>query len=541
VLFQMLLRSSNAVGYSNYPDNVVKRFVHQSAAAGVDLFRVFDSLNSLENMQVAIDAVLETGALLEGAICYSGDLFDASRPKFALQHYLRMAKELEHAGCHIIAIKDMAGICRPRAATALFTALRNEVGLPLHFHTHDTSGLGGASILAAIDAGCHAVDGALDAMSGLTSQPNLGSIVAALEGTEKASSLDREALNQASHYWEGARRYYLPFESDIRAGTSDVYRHEMPGGQYTNLREQARSMGLDHRWSEVARAYAEVNRLFGDIVKVTPTSKVVGDMALYMVANDLTAADVEDPAREIAFPDSVISLFRGDIGVPPGGFPPALQRKILKGMPPLSGRPGAQLAPVDFDAARADIEKSVERSVSDHELMSALLYPKVFQEYAEHRRRYGDVSRLPTPVFFNGLRIGEETSVHIDQGKTLVIRLLSIGDQEAEGTVRLSFELNGQPRDVKVPRAGAIVAAARPKAEAGNPLQVGAPMPGTVVTVSVKAGQQVKVGDPLVSIEAMKMETMLRAELDGVIAEVEVKPGTSVQAKELLVTFQAAG
>ena len=538
ILLQMLLRSSNAVGYSNYPDNVVQRFVQESARAGVDLFRVFDSLNALENMHVAIDAVLDTGALCEGAICYSGDLFDASRPKFALKHYVSMAKELERAGCHILAIKDMAGICRPRAASALVKALREEVGLPLHFHTHDTSGLGGASILAAIEAGCDAVDGALDAMSGLTSQPNLGSIVAAIEGTPQASTLSREALNHASQYWEGVRRYYAPFEADIRAGTSDVYRHEMPGGQYTNLREQARSMGLDHRWTEISVAYAEVNRLFGDIVKVTPTSKVVGDMALYMVANDLSAADVEDPAREIAFPDSVVSLFHGDVGVPPGGFPPALQKKILKGAPPLTGRPGAQLPPADFDAARAEIERQVERSISDTELISALLYPKVFQDYAEHRRRYGDVSHLPTPVFFNGLRVGEETSVSIDQGKTLVIRLLGMVELEAEGMVRLSFELNGQPRDVKIPKAGAKVALAHPKADAGDPKQIGAPMPGTVVTVSVKVGQSVKAGDPLVSIEAMKMETMLRAESDGVIDHVHVRPGASVQAKDLLVTVQ---
>ncbi len=540
VLFQMLLRASNAVGYTNYPDNVVRRFVQESAAAGVDLFRVFDSLNSIDNMHVAIDAVRDTGMLCEGAICYSGDLFDTSRPKFSLQHYVRMAKELERAGCHILAIKDMAGICRPRAASALVKALREEVGLPVHFHTHDTSGLGGASILAAIEAGCDAVDGALDAMSGLTSQPNLGSIVAALEGTARASTLDRAALNQASQYWEGVRRYYAPFEADIRAGTSDVYRHEMPGGQYTNLREQARAMGLEHRWSDVSRAYAEVNQLFGDIVKVTPTSKVVGDMALYMVANDLAPAEVLDPAREIAFPDSVVSLFRGELGMPPGGFPPELQRKILKGAPPLTVRPGAELAPVDFDAFRAGVEKQVERSITDQELASALLYPKVFQDYAEHRRHYGDVSRLPTPVFFHGLRIGEETSVHIDQGKTLVIRLLGVAEHEAEGVVRLSFELNGQPRDLKVPRAGAVVAASRPKAEPGNPAQLGAPMPGTVVTVSVKPGQKVQAGDPLVSIEAMKMETMLRAEIDGVVELVHVKPGSAVQAKDLLVTLAQA-
>ncbi len=352
VLLQMLLRASNAVGYTNYPDNVVRFFVQQAAKGGIDVFRVFDSLNSVENMRVAMDAVRETGALCEAAICYTGDLFDARRSKYDLAYYVRMAKELEKAGAHVLAIKDMAGVCRPRAASALVKALKEETGLPIHFHTHDTSGLAGASVLAAIEAGCDIVDGALDAMSGLTSQPNLGSIVAALEGSPRDPGVSQQALRGLSHYWEGVRRYYSPFESEIRCGTSDVYRHEMPGGQYTNLREQARSMGLEPRWPEVAEAYAQVNLLFGDIVKVTPTSKVVGDMALFMVANDLTPEDVLDPAREIAFPESVVQLMRGELGFPADGFPEALQKKVLRGQAPMTGRPGEHLPPVDLEAAR---------------------------------------------------------------------------------------------------------------------------------------------------------------------------------------------
>jgi pyruvate carboxylase len=450
-----------------------------------------------------------------------------------------MAKELERAGAHIIGIKDMAGVCKPRAAHALVSALKQEVGLPIHFHTHDTSGISAASVLAAIEAGCDAVDGAMDAMSGLTSQPNLGSIAAALSGSERDPGVSQASLFAVSQYWEGVRASYAPFEADMRSGTSDVYRHEMPGGQYTNLREQARAMGLEHRWSEVAQAYADVNQLFGDIVKVTPTSKVVGDMALFMVANDLTPEDVKDPAKEIAFPESVVSLFKGELGFPADGFPKDLEKKILKATPPLADRPGASLPPVDFAAVRQQAEKAAGRALSEQDLASYLMYPKVFAEYAEHRRQYGDVSVLPTPVFFYGLKDGQEISVDIDRGKTLVIRLLGGAEVEEEGQAKLFFELNGQPRVIRIDRAGAVKTVTHPKAEEGNASHVGAPMPGMVVTVAVKPGQAVIKGDPLVSVEAMKMETMIRAERDATIKQVHVKPGAPVSAKDLMIEFVA--
>ncbi|MDP3639103.1 MAG: pyruvate carboxylase, partial [Azonexus sp.] len=372
ILFQMLLRASNAVGYTNYSDNVVRYFVQQAAANGVDVFRVFDSLNWVENMRVAMDAVIESGTLCEGTLCYTGDIFDHGRPKFNLKYYVDLAKQLEKAGAHIIGIKDMAGVCKPRAISALVKALKEEVGLPLHFHTHDTSGIAAASVLAAVDAGCDAVDGALDALSGLTSQPNLGSIAAALKGSERDPGVDLAALQALSHYWEGVRHAYAPFEPEIRSGTSDVYNHEMPGGQYTNLREQARAMGLAHRWPEISSAYAKVNRLFGDIVKVTPTSKVVGDMAIFMVANDLKPEDVSNPAKEIVFPESVISLFKGELGFPPEGFPKALEAKVLKGGQPLAGRAGDFLPAVDLVATRKELEAAIERHASDTDLASYL-------------------------------------------------------------------------------------------------------------------------------------------------------------------------
>ncbi|MEO6352848.1 MAG: pyruvate carboxylase [Burkholderiaceae bacterium] len=539
ILFQMLLRASNAVGYTNYPDNVVQHFVQQAAKGGVDLFRVFDSLNWVENMRVAMDAVIDAGALCEGTICYTGDLLDQGRPKYDLKYYVTMAKELERAGAHIIGIKDMAGVCKPEAARQLITALKQEVGLPLHFHTHDTSGISAASVLAAIEAGCDAVDGAMDAMSGLTSQPNLGSIAAALQGSARDPGVDHDAMFAISQYWEGVRRNYAPFEADIRSGTSDVYRHAMPGGQYTNLREQARAMGLTHRWNEVSQAYADVNQLFGDIVKVTPTSKVVGDMALFMVANDLTPDDVRNPDKEIGFPESVISLFKGELGFPPDGFPKQLEHKVLQGGKPLQGRLGASLAPVNFDAVRAEAEKKVGRAISEQELSSYLMYPKVFCDYAEHRRHYGDVSVLPTPVFFYGLQEGQDISVNIDQGKTLVLRLQGQTEVAEDGQCKLFFELNGQPRLMRIDRAGAVKAASHPQAADGNICHLGAPMPGMVVTVAVKVGQKVAKGDPLVSLEAMKMETMIRAERDVVIKHLHVKPGAVVSAKDLLIEFAA--
>lgn len=537
ILFQMLLRASNAVGYANYPDNVVRFFVEQAAQAGMDVFRVFDALNSVDNMRVAIDAVREAGALCEGTLCYTGDLFDPSRSKFNLDYYLRMARALEQAGAHILCIKDMAGVARPRAIRALVEALRQEIALPIHFHTHDTSGVAAASVLAAIDAGVDAVDGAMDAMSGLTSQPNLGAIAAALAGSARDPGLRQDKLAEVSDYWEGVRRFYAPFEADMRAGTSSVYVHEMPGGQYTNLREQARSMGLEAHWADICRTYAEVNRLFGDIVKVTPTSKVVGDMALYMVANGLSAEDVLDPAREIAFPQSVIQLFQGELGLPPEPFPAALQKKVLGNRSPLPGRPGALLPPVDLEAARQKLEKLIARKASDRDLASYLMYPDVFRHFAERESHFGDVSQLPTPAFFYGLEDQQELAVTLEPGKTLLVTLQGRTELPEEGCVKLFFELNGQPRSLRVPVAGAPARAERPKAEPGNAHHVGAAMPGLVSMVAVKAGQKVKKGDPLLAIEAMKMETVIRAENDASIKEVCVKRGTTVNAHDLLLVL----
>jgi pyruvate carboxylase len=541
ILLQMLLRSSNAVGYTNYPDNVVRFFVAQAAEHGIDIFRVFDSLNWVENMRVAMDAVLEAGALCEGAICYTGDMLDKSRPKYDLDYYLTMARELEQAGAHILGIKDMAGVCKPAAARELVTALRQEVGLPIHFHTHDTSGVASATVIAAVEAGADAVDGAVDSMSGLTSQPNLSSIIEVLADTDRNPGIDNEALRAVSHYWEVVRQYYAAFESDIRSGTADIYRHAMPGGQYTNLKEQARALGIERRWPEVAETYARVNEMFGDIVKVTPTSKVVGDMALYMVTSGVTPADVLDPEREVDFPASVVGLFRGDLGQPAGGFPEALQKKVLKGEKPLTERPGATLLPMDLDDARAAVEKRIGRKVSETELCSYTLYPKVFEDYAGQRRQYGDVSVIPTPVFFYGMDEETEIAVAIERGKTLFIRHLATSEPDAQGERRVFFELNGQPRSVNVAdRTAATTRKARPKAEQGNPQHVAAPMPGVVVSVNVQEGQKVTQGDPLLSIEAMKMETVLHAEYAGVVEKILAPAGTQVDSKDLLVILQSA-
>ena len=537
LLLQMLLRSANAVGYTNYPDNVVRYFVKEAAAAGVDVFRIFDSLNWVENMRVAIDAVGASGKVIEAAICYSGNLADPREQKYTLSYYVALAKELERAGAHVLGIKDMAGLCRPRAATQLFRALKEAVGIPLHFHTHDTSGLGGASVLAAIDAGCDAIDAAIDSMSGLTSQPNLGSIAAALAGSSRDPGLNAEHVRLISAYWEQVRHLYGAFESDLRAGASEVYLHGMPGGQFTNLREQARALGIEEqRWSEVARAYSEVNELFGDIIKVTPSSKIVGDLALLMVTAGITRAAIEDPAIEVAFPESVVSLFHGDIGQPYGGFPQALQKKVLKGRTALTVRPGLVLPAADLVAEQAELERRIGRQANSRDLASYLMYPKVFTDFARVRAEYGDVSVLPTAAFFYGLRIGEEISIDLERGKTLILKLVATGEVHEDGTRTVFFELNGQPRSVRVrdQRAVAKRAPAR-KADLANPLQVGAPMPGTVVAIAVKPGQKVERGATLLTLEAMKMETVVRAERDAQVADVLVQPGQPVDAKDLLL------
>ncbi len=538
VPLQMLLRSANAVGYTNYPDNVVQYFIRQAADAGIDIFRIFDCLNNTDNMRLAIDAVREAGGLAEAAICYTGDIFDPQRPKYTLDYYLNLARQLEAAGAQVLGIKDMAGVCRPRAAHALVSALKQEIDLPIHFHTHDTSGIAAASVLAAVEAGCDAVDGALDAMSGLTSQPNLGSIVAALMNGERAPEVDPRALRVLSDYWEDVRRSYAPFESDIRSGTADVYHHEMPGGQYTNLREQARAMGLGPRWPEVSDAYATANRLFGDIVKVTPSSKVVGDLALSMVANGWNEQDILDPDRDIDFPASVISMLRGELGTPPDGWPAALQAKALKGDKAIDGRPGAQLPAVDLDAARAEAEAACEIELNDRDLASYLMYPKVFLDFVEHRKRYGDVSTLPTTAFFYGLREHEEITVDIDRGKTLVIRLQSVTKNPDDGSTRLFYELNGQSRVIRIESANAEAVAGKAKADPKAPGQVGAPMAGMVVRVAVKAGDPVRKGEALITLEAMKMETVIAAPCEGKVQDIAVAAGSSVDSGDLLVLIE---
>ncbi len=536
-LLQMLLRASNGVGYTNYPDNVVRRFAHQAAEAGVDVFRVFDSLNWVENMHVAIDAVRETGKICETAICYTGDLLDPSRATYDLDYYIRMARRLEDAGAHIIAIKDMAGLLKPAAARLLFPALRAEVDLPLHFHTHDTSGLAGATVLAAADAGVDAVDVAMDSLSGLTSQPNLGSVVAALRNTPRDTGLPADAIRAVSAYWGSVREHYAPFETVLRSGTSDVWRHEMPGGQYTNLVAQARSLGLEDQWDLIASTYADVNQMLGDIVKVTPSSKVVGDMALAMVAAGLTRADVEDPNVEVSFPDSVVGFLAGEIGQPPNGFPEALQRKALKGREPITERPGALLDDVDLDETRRSLQEQLEgRVVSDDELCSYLMYPKVFLDYMGRRRDFGPVTVLPTSVFFHGMQSRDELTVELERGKSLHIVLSTVGGVNDEGERRGFFELNGQPRSIKVvDRSATSTRVARPKADPANPMHVAAPLPGVVASVAVTEGATVATGDLLVTIEAMKMESAVHADRDGTVARLHVSPGAQVDAKDLLI------
>jgi len=539
LLLQMLLRGANGVGYKNYPDNVVKYFVRQAAKGGIDLFRVFDCLNWVENMRVSMDAVAEENKLCEAAICYTGDILNSARPKYDLKYYTDLAVELEKAGAHIIALKDMAGLLKPAAAKVLFKALREATSLPIHFHTHDTSGIAAATVLAAVDAGVDAVDAAMDALSGNTSQPCLGSIVEALRGSERDPGLDPEWIRRISFYWEAVRNQYAAFESDLKGPASEVYLHEMPGGQFTNLKEQARSLGLETRWHQVAQAYADANQMFGDIVKVTPSSKVVGDMALMMVSQDLTVADVVSAEKEVSFPESVVSMLKGDLGQPPSGWPEALQKKALKGEQPYTVRPGSLLDDADLDAERKTIETKLEREVSDFEFASYLMYPKVFTDFALASDTYGPVSVLPTPAYFYGLADGEELFADIEKGKTLVIVNQAMSGTDSQGMVTVFFELNGQPRRIKVPdRAhGASGAAARRKAEPGNATHVGAPMPGVISRAFVVPGQVVSAGDVLVSIEAMKMETALHAEKDGTVSEVLVKAGDQIDAKDLLVVY----
>jgi pyruvate carboxylase len=542
ICFQMLLRGANAVGYTNYPDNVVSEFVRIASKSGIDIFRVFDSLNDPTGMQTAIRAIVEeTESICQACVCYSGDILDPKRDKFTLDYYVKLAQKLVKMGAHMIAIKDMAGLCRPYAAKKLVKTLREAVGVPVHFHTHDTSGVNAASILAAADSGIHAADAAMAAFSGQTSQPNLNSIVAALQHTPRDTKLDLDALNRISDYWERVRAAYYPFEEDIKTGTAEVYQHEMPGGQFTNLKQQAKSLGLEHRWRDVASTYAAVNQLFGDIIKVTPSSKVVGDMALFMVTNDLSAHDVLNPSRKLSFPKSVVEAMQGHIGTPPGGWPKKLQKIILDsaGEKPLNARPGAILKPVNLKSVRKKLKDELGIEATDQDVMSHLMYPQVFADYRKHVATYGNTSVIPTPAFFYGMQPGEEINVEIEPGKVLIIKLLSVGPPQPDGTRSVAYELNGQPRDVKiVDRSLSETVKRNPKADPDNARHLGAPMPGKISSVAVKKGQTVKSGERVLSIEAMKMETAVYAPRDAVIGAVHVQSGAVVSAGDLLLELE---
>ncbi len=536
ILFQMLIRGSNAVGYTSYPDNVIVAFVKEAAAAGIDLFRVFDSLNWVPNLERTVEVVREAGALCEAAICYTGDILNPGRPKYDLRYYITMARELEKRGANLIAIKDMAGLCKPFAAQKLVATLRQEVGLPIHFHTHDIGGAQAASILKGTEVGLDIADGAMASMSGLTSQPSVSAIVESLRFTPRDSGIDHRALIEISRYWEAVRNMYAPFESGPRSPAADLYDLEMPGGQYTNLFQQAKGLGLAARWVEVCKAYSEVNLLFGDIVKVTPSSKVVGDMALFLVANDLTPEDTLDPERELAFPESVVEFFQGRLGQPPGGFPPELQDRVLRGRPALTDRPGANLPPVDLEAAHEKASAFLGCPATTREVLSYVLYPRVFPDLAAHERTYSDTSILPTPMFFFGPEPGQEIKLEIEEGKTLIVKLLAVGEPHADGKRTIFFELNGQPREVEVlDRSLASSVRETPKADPSDPNQIGAPLPGLVVGVAVTPGDRVRKGQKLLSIEAMKMETTLYAERPGRVAEVVAMVGLQVKAGDLLL------
>ncbi len=538
ICFQMLFRGSNAVGYSNYPDNVVAGFVKHAADSGMDIFRIFDSLNYLPNMKVAMEAVRDHGkAVCEAAICYTGDITDSRRDKYSLKYYVEKAKEVERMGAHMLCIKDMAGLCKPHAAWKLISALKDEIGIPVHFHTHDTSGINSASILAASKAGADIVDLAISSMSGSTSQPNLNSVAAALANTERDPGLDFNSLNEFSDYWETVLSFYQPFDSAPRSGTAEVYEHEMPGGQYTNLREQANSMGLGHRWREIARTYAEVNQLFGDIVKVTPSSKVVGDMCMFLVTRNIKAADVPTlKPGSIDFPESVIDMLAGGLGQPDGGWPVDVQRVVLGNRQPTSKRPGELAAPIDLEITRGELSTKLGRPATDDDLYSHLMYPQVFADFTAFRAKYDDLSGLPTPAFFYGLQIGEEIEIEIDTGKVLIIKLISIGEADSAGRRALFYELNGMPRESIVTDNSlkATSTTARAKGRPSDPTNICAPMPGMVTEVAVLPGQPVKAGDKLIVLEAMKMLTTVSASADGTVVEISVKKGDQVDSDDLL-------
>lgn len=535
-LLQMLFRGSNAVGYSNYPDNVIAEFIKEAAAQGIDVFRIFDSLNWVPQMEKSIQAVRDTGKIAEATICYTGDINDPSRAKYNVQYYKDMAKELEQLGAHMIAIKDMAGLLKPQAAYRLISELKATTDLPIHLHTHDTSGNGIITYSAATKAGVDIVDVAMSAMSGNTSQPSMSSLYYALVNGPRVPEINIENAQQLNHYWEDVRMYYKPFENGLNAPETEVYMHEMPGGQYSNLQQQAKAVGLGHRWDDIKKMYHTVNLMFGDIVKVTPSSKVVGDMALFMVQNELSEEDIYEKGETLSFPESVVTFFQGELGQPVGGFPEKIQKIILKGRPAITERPGLLAETVDFEKVKAELAKKIGYEPKQEEVLSYLMYPQVFLDYQTAYNQFGDVTLLDTPTFFQGIRLGETVNVQIEKGKILIIRLDEIGEPDIEGNRVLFFNLNGQRREIIVKDTSIVSAVkTRRKAEPTNREQIGATMSGSVLDILVKKGDTVKRGDTLMVTEAMKMETAIEAPFDGEIVHLYVVAGDPISSGDLLI------
>ncbi|WP_160687536.1 pyruvate carboxylase [Clostridium sp. C2-6-12] len=544
VMFQMLIRGANAVGYKNYPDNVIREFIKESAESGIDVFRIFDSLNWLKGVEVSLDEVLKCGKVAEVALCYTGDILDESRDKYNLQYYVNKAKEIEKMGAHILAIKDMSALLKPYAAKKLITALKDEISIPIHLHTHDTTGNGVATVLMAADAGVDIVDTTFNSMSGLTSQPALNSIVAALGNTDRDTGIDLSEIQKLSDYWDTVRPVYSQFESDLKSGSAEIYKFEIPGGQYSNLKPQVESFGLGHRFNDVKHMYKKVNDMLGDIIKVTPSSKMVGDMAIFMVKNDLTPENILEKAKNMAFPDSIVSYFKGMMGQPEGGFPKELQELVLKGEEPITVRPGELLPPEDFDKIAEYLKDKYKFTPCKKDIISYALYPDVFEAYIKFVLEFGDVSRMGSDVFFHGLAEGETSEIEIAEGKTMIVQLIEIGKLDAEGNRTLDFEINGNRREIKIKDkteriTGGLKEDNNSKmADPENKLEVGASIPGTIIKVLVNEGQEVKEGESLLVIEAMKMETNIVAATSGIVEAVLIKEGQQVKTGELLMKLK---
>ena len=536
--FQMLLRGANAVGYTNYPDNLIRAFVQEAAKSGIDIFRIFDSLNWIPGMEVAMDEVLRQGKVCEATMCYTGDILDPKRDRYTIEYYVKMAKELEKRGAHILCIKDMSGLLKPYAAKKLVKALKEEVGLPIHLHTHNTSGNQVATYLMAAEAGVDIVDCAIDSMSSMTSQPSLNAVVTALQGQERDTGLDPYRLQELSDYWADVRLRYSSFETGMKNPSTDIYRYEMPGGQYSNLKSQVESLGLGGQFDDVKNMYTQVNHMLGDIVKVTPSSKMVGDLAIFMVQHDLTPETIVEKGEALTFPDSVVSYFKGMMGQPAWGFPEDLQKVVLKGEEPITCRPGELLPPIDFEAVREKLQTMTKDPLNMRAILSYCLYPKVYEEYRSHRQEYGYIMRMGSHVFFNGMALGETNMISIEDGKTLVIKYLGLGDLNEDGTRNVHFDLNGMGRTVAVPDPTAQVQV-HPvvMADPEDKGQVGASIPGMVSKISVKPGEQVEENQVVAVIEAMKMETSVVSRIAGTVEEVLTAAGASVKSGELLLTI----